>query len=126
MKSILVLVLTVLIIACTTKNKNILPINTMKVVMWQLMQVDEFATFYLSKDSSKNIIAETNVLYKQIFELNKIDGHQFYNSFNWYRNSVSNYKLLLDSLGAYSMRKREERYITPTPPTTPPAVTNEK
>ncbi|CAN5656228.1 hypothetical protein BH10BAC3_BH10BAC3_04640 [soil metagenome] len=97
---------------------GILSINAMKLVMWDMVQVDEFASVYVKKDTIRNLQKETNILYQKVFALHKIDSATFFKSFYYYKKYPDNYKILLDSLNAFASRERENRFylnkITPT------------
>lgn len=96
--------------ACGKKQKKYLDLNKMKVVMWDITQADEFASYYIRKDTTRNLQAATDSLYAKVFALHGITSAQFRNSFDYYRNNPGKYKILLDSLTQYSNRIREERY----------------
>ncbi|TAD83817.1 MAG: DUF4296 domain-containing protein [Bacteroidetes bacterium] len=103
-----------LLFACKAENK-VLPVNAMKVVMWDLLQIDEFATLYLAKDTSLNVLDSSKLLYAKVFAFHKLDQKQFFESLTWYRENVEAFKQLTDSVSAYATRQREERFLAPTP-----------
>jgi dolichyl-phosphate-mannose--protein O-mannosyl transferase len=104
------IVLMVTAAACGKSRKKYLDINKMKVVMWDVTQADEFASYYIRKDTTRNMQAATDSLYASVFALHGITALQFRQSFEHYRNNPGKYKVLLDSLTQYSNRIREERY----------------
>ena len=77
-------------IACSG-NKKPLPVQKMKVV----------------KDSTIVIKKENIALYNKIFDLHKISKDEFYNSYNYYENHPNEMKILLDSISAYGIKKRD-------------------
>ncbi len=89
---------------------GILSINAMKLVMWDMVQVDEFAGVYVKKDSTRNLQKETNILYSKVFALHKTDSAAFFKSFYYYKKHPDDYKVLLDSLNAFANRERENRF----------------
>lgn len=91
-------------------KNGILSVNAMKLVMWDMVQTDEFANIYVRKDSTLNIKKETDTLYQKVFTLHKIDSTRFFKSFDFYKKHPSNYKILMDSLYAYANRERENRF----------------
>jgi hypothetical protein len=112
MQRFLAIVGLLLLMACKTGSK-VLPVDTMKLVIWDLLQVDEFATVYLAKDSSRNILDSSRLLYAKVFAIHKVDQQQFFESLTWYRANVDQFKVLIDSVGVYSARQREERFAAP-------------
>ena len=89
---------------------DILSINEMKQVMWNMIQVDEFAASYIGKDSTLDLKKETGKLYQKVFVLHKIDSAHFFKSFKYYKEHPDDYKILLDSLTAFGIRERENRF----------------
>ena len=105
-----------LAIGCSGKNKyagaDIIPTQKMVTVLWDIMQVDEFATFYLAKDSTKNIKLERIKLYQQVFRLHNISEKEFYASFTYYSGRPDLMKEMYDTLGARSDRERQHGFLT--------------
>jgi hypothetical protein len=91
-------------------KRDILSINNMKLVMWDMIQADEFAPVYIAKDSTRNLKKETKLLYQKVFALHKIDSARFYKSFDYYKAHPEDYKILLDSLSAFANRERDNRF----------------
>ncbi len=91
-------------------KNGILAVNKMKDVMWDIMQVDEFASSYLSKDSSLDLTPESGKLYKKVFGLHNISSSQFYKSFDFYRHHPAYFKTLLDSVTAMGNRERDSSF----------------
>lgn len=89
---------------------DILSVNDMKLVVWDMIRVDEFAASFVVKDSSINLNKKTNELYQKVFVLHKTDSARFFKSFAYYRNHPADYKILLDSLNAFSNREKENRF----------------
>jgi hypothetical protein len=89
---------------------GILSVNEMKKVMWDMVQVDDFASSFIKKDSTLDLTKETNLLYQKVFALHKIDSARFFKSFYFYKQHPADYKLLVDSLNALSIRERENRF----------------
>jgi hypothetical protein len=106
----MVIVLMVTAAACGKSRNKYLDLNKMKVVMWDVTQADEYASYYIKKDTTRNMQAATDSLYAKVFALHGITAVQFRQSFEHYRNNPGRYKVLLDSLTQYSNRIREQRY----------------
>ncbi len=82
----------------------------MKLVLWDMIQMDSFNESFLKqayKDSSDTAAAR---FYAEVFAMHKIKPEDFYKNFEIYKNSPVKMKLLLDSLDAYSERKRMQQY----------------
>ena len=98
---------TVLIISCgTAGNKKILPVNTMKTVMWDMMKADEWFVRTSQKDSLAKKKREDIRVYEQVFAVHRITRKQFYNSYKFYETHPVALKELLDSVDALSGRER--------------------
>ena len=95
-----------ILIACSGHNKP-LPIQKMKVVMWDVVNADEWMKFASIKDSTIAIKKENIALYNKIFALHKITKDEFYSSYNYYENHPNEMKILLDSISAYGIKKRD-------------------
>lgn len=112
-KKYLVVFVVLLIVACQSKvavPKDIISLNDMKLLMWDIAQADAYSTQYVARDSAKNIKAETIKLYQQVFALHKTDKNQFVKSIKYYEANPEKQKILLDSLLQYANRvKSQER-----------------
>ena len=112
-KCLFVLFLSCLAIACggDKPGKNgVLQVNKMKLVMWDIMQVDEYANSFLVKDSSINIPVASGKMYQKVFGLHKVSEKEFYTSFNFYRSHPNYFKILIDSISAYGNRNRDSGF----------------
>ena len=92
-------------------HNGILSVDSMKAVMWDMVQVDEFASVYVKKDTTRNLQKETNILYQKVFALHKTDSSHFFKSFNYYKQHPEQYKVLVDSLAALATRERDNRFF---------------
>ncbi|MEO7312499.1 MAG: DUF4296 domain-containing protein [Chitinophagaceae bacterium] len=108
----LVCLVLIVIISCKSGGVpgNVLPVDEMKVVMWDVLQADEYANYAVTKDSSKNVKQETLRLYSKVFALHKISGDDFGRSYKYYREHPAMEKLLLDSIQVYGNKMREANY----------------
>lgn len=77
----------------------------MKNILWDIMRAQTLAEEIARKDSSIDVIAETDVLSKKVFEIHKTDSSGFNKSYNWYVRHPLVLKLILDSL--YAQKQRE-------------------
>jgi hypothetical protein len=91
-------------------KENIIPVDKMKVVIWQLMKADEVYTRASGKDSTFKIQHKNVQYYQQIFDLNKVDRVQFYKQMDYYSKHPVDFKMVMDSVNEVS--KREKNDIT--------------
>lgn len=113
--------LPVLIIGCMiffgcSRNADVIPIDTMKILVLENQMVEEFYNNYIYKDSTLNRDSARSVAFKQVLQLHKTDSAQFYKSFAYYRSEPERFKVLLDSATSYANRLREERYKAESTP----------
>ncbi len=97
------------VVACKSKEKP-LPVNQMKVIVWDLMKSDEWFNALNVKDSTARIKKENFRLYQQVFLIHGITRERFYKSYEYYEAHPGPMKELLDSVDAYSNREREKLY----------------
>ena len=112
-KCLFVLCLSCFALACggDKPGKNgVLPVNKMKLVMWDIMQVDEYAGTFLVKDSNLNIPVTSGKMYQKVFGLHHVSEQEFSSSFNFYRSHPEYFRILLDSLSAYGNRERDSAF----------------
>jgi hypothetical protein len=114
-KWIIVLGICLIFLACkkTPKDQEILPINTMKLAMWDMMRADEWFTQTTLKDSLNLRKKENIQLYEQVFAIHGTTRKQFYNSYKYYETHPKEFKELMDSIYAY---KEREKAPPPPPP----------
>jgi len=114
MKKLIVIVLCSTIFACTSKVKNDLSINKMKVIVWDMSCADELYNELQARDSLlKNKPNERIKLYNKVFELNKINKEDFYANYQYYLNNPQQLKVLLDSVQAYGQRQKDKSLLAP-------------
>ena len=104
----LYLVICIFVFSCQYKGnqENKIPFDKMKVVLYQLMQADEYYTRTLILDSSVLNDKKNVQFYKQIFEMNKVDKDDFYATLTYFQKRPTEFKALMDS--AYELSKREK------------------
>lgn len=108
MKSALLLVAIILAaVSCT--NNSMIPLNNMKVIVWDMACADELINEKQARDSAhKNLSQERYQFYEQIFAVHKISREQFYKNYQYYQTHIEQYKTLLDSVQAYGTRERNK------------------
>jgi hypothetical protein len=111
-RCLIYIVLIFLVTACTIKDKkipeDIMPVNKMKLIVWDLIQAGAYASSLKEKDTSiKNI----NTAYlAEVLKLHNVNKNDFFKSFNFYQQHPTLNKELFDSVSAYAQRQRTELY----------------
>lgn len=100
------------LIACTTEDKKIpkeiMPVDKMKIVVWDMLQAGNYATTLKEKDTS---IKKINTAYMaEVLKLHNISKDEFFKSFDFYVAHPQLNKELFDSLNAYGQRRRTDLY----------------
>jgi len=104
----LFVILAVFMLSCKHEQKppNAIPLDKMKVVLWQLMQADEYYARASVIDTTLKLEKKNVQLYKQIFALNKVDRAAFYATLTYLQKRPIEFKELMDS--TYALSKREK------------------
>lgn len=111
MRLVLIALFIMMVARCTDKTRvpaDILPKDKMRDIMWDLMQVNEYAQNYLSKDTLKNYKKERTVLYQQVFNLHEINKSEFNKSLDYYMSRPDLTQAIFDTLAARQARHREK------------------
>jgi hypothetical protein len=110
MKHVKILLLASLTLSCgiKKKEKEFIPIDKMKVVVWQLMQADEVYARKVILDSTWKIQRKNVQFYQQIFDFNKVDRVHFYQQLAYLESHPIEFKTLMDSVEALSKREKNE------------------
>jgi hypothetical protein len=102
MKHFYFLLVLILIFTCACKQQGKKPViltrNEMQRVIWDIMQVDEYANTYVSRDSLKNLNKERLELYLKVFRLHHITKDDFNASLKYYSSKPDEMKVIFDSL----------------------------
>ena len=102
-KRLIYLFAIVLLIACNNGTpKNVLPVNTMKVVMFDMLKADEWYARKLVGDTLMLKVKEDIPSYEQVFAVHKLTTKQFFDSYHYYEAHPVAYKELVDSLESYA------------------------
>ena len=89
---------------CSCKSavpKDILPPSKMQAVLWDLMQADEMADYYLPSDSSFKGLSKHVDYYNKVFAMHRVSKDVFTKSLKYYQDHPANLKPVLDSLQHY-------------------------
>jgi hypothetical protein len=104
--SLLFLVICLLALACTSSPKNVLPVNTMKVVMFDMLKADDWYARIIVGDTLMQKVKEDIPLYEQVFAVHKLTKKQFFDSYHYYESHPVAYKELVDSLESYANNQK--------------------
>ena len=101
-------ILTIFIFSCNRKYKKmeVLPFDTIKVVMWDLLNAEEFNNILIIKDSTLKKTKNNLKLYQQVFFMHHLSKEQFYYSYQFYEQHPDQFKTLMDSVSTYGPRQR--------------------
>ncbi|MBS1746482.1 MAG: DUF4296 domain-containing protein [Bacteroidetes bacterium] len=99
-------------IACTdsdtTVPKDVLPVNKMKLIVWDLVQAGAYASTLSEKDTAEKNL---NTAYlTETLKMHQISKKDFFKSFNFYQQHPVLNKQLFDSITAYAQRQRTKMY----------------
>jgi|688.fasta_scaffold00585_53 hypothetical protein len=100
-----------LLFACNSKNNSnkdqqIIPINQMREIVWDMLKADEYYIRISAIDSLDKTQTGNLKLYDQVFKAYGISKKQFYNSYQYYQAHPALFKTLIDSVDALSSRQR--------------------
>ncbi len=98
--------------ACGVKKMpaEVLPINKMKFIMWDMMKMDEYYVRITIRDTLHKLDQEQFRLYEQVFNAYNITKQKFYKSYDYYQSNPVVFKTLLDSIDALSSRQKTIGY----------------
>lgn len=99
-------------LACTSKEKqipsDILPVDKMKLVVWNMTQAGEYALYQKEQDTLLKTL--NTVYFNEVLEMYQVEKSTFIKSFDYYQSHPSLNKMLFDSVSAYSTRQRGRLY----------------
>ena len=125
MRVIIFLCFLVVLSGCSEKPaKGILTKPEMQGMIWDMMQVDEFATGYLYSDTSLVLANERLKLYKDVFRLHKISEKTFADSYRYYSARPDMMKEMFDSLSARGEREKKLLYMPKDTVPVKPVITD--
>ena len=86
--------------------KDILAVDKMQKVVYELMQVDQYLNNLVIKDSLADIKKKRSIYYEQVFKLNNTNRKEFYTSYKYYQQHPDMQKVLFDSISAKAGRRK--------------------
>jgi len=107
MKKLLVLGVFISALSCNSSMpKDILSAKKMQDILWDMMQADEMAEYYSTRDSSFTMVAKHVDYYQRIFEIHKISKERFTKSLKYYKDHPARLKPIFDSLQRFAQRSQ--------------------
>ena len=103
------IILSFILWGCQNKaaKDKLVDMKTMQTVVWQLMQADEYYTSVSVIDSTWKADKKNVEFYQQIFDLNKVDRVEFYNTIDYLQRHPTEFKELIDSVNELSKREKK-------------------
>ncbi|MCX6262913.1 MAG: DUF4296 domain-containing protein [Bacteroidetes bacterium] len=91
-------------------NEQVLSINQMKVIVWDMLKADELYAVQQGKDSTIRIQKKNLTYYETIFAYHKISRTTFYKAFAYYEAHPLQMKELIDTLDQYATREKNRSF----------------
>lgn len=101
MRSLLFISLIILTFGCIQDKKipkDVLPQNEMRKIMWDLIRADAYVSAFVMKDSTKDQMTESAILYEKIFDIHSTTRETFKKSLAFYESRPDLFKAISDSL----------------------------
>ena len=108
----------VIIFGCIRDNKipkGILPQNEMRKVMWDLMRADAYVADFIMKDSTRDKLAESAILYEKVFSIHATTEETFRKSVAFYESRPDLLKTIMDSLRIDEKKVQENTNYSRSP-----------
>ena len=114
---LLIVCMAIVLFACKTKQDNtkVLPINSMKLVLWDILKADEWYIQTTIRVTLHLRINENFLYYEEVYKVHHINKEQFYNSYKFYETHPDKFKILIDSVVAYGDRDKAVEKNIPAP-----------
>ncbi len=114
------LVLFVFTVSCSNRTgipKDILPQDSMKQVMIDVLTASQYSAQYIAKDSLKHDKRKANQqMLEDIFRIHHITKETFKQSLQFYESRPDLNKQIFDSLSAYANRHQKDIYAPASKP----------
>jgi len=100
-------------LSCRNETKTaIIPVDTMKLIMWDMMKADEWFNRKIVQDTNSIRNKEDVKMYEMVFKVHGVTRERYFASYRYYEGRPVSFKRLLDSLDALANRERIKRYET--------------
>jgi hypothetical protein len=111
-KIFLAIIISFFFVRCTPEDKKIpseiLPVDTMKIIVWHLIEAGDYATSLKEKDTT--IKSLDTKYFTEVLKLHHLNKGNFFKSFNFYQTHPYFNNVLFDSINAYASRQRNQIY----------------
>jgi hypothetical protein len=109
LKSLFFFLGTSILLSCTDDKKSyvhseILPSDTVKLVLYELYLADEINASRDEKDTSLQREKETLAYYRKVFEDHRTSYEQFMKSMHYYMEDPKRFNAMTDSLNQYARK----------------------
>lgn len=105
---IIVISVSIFLFACSPKKDRIISINDMKLLVWDMMNAENYYSYMTMSDTNFFKKKKNFELYNQVFIKHDVSKEQFYNSYTYYEKNPDEMKILFDSLDVYGNRMKTE------------------
>lgn len=96
-----------IVLACSSTGKAPIPVDSMKVIVWEMSVADEWFNEVMFKDSVARQQKLNTQLYQKILSSHNISRKGFEEAMRWYEQRPKQYLELMDSAVAYAVRAKE-------------------
>lgn len=93
--------------ACAGSVKAPIPVDSMKVIVWEMSVADEWFNEVMFKDSVARQQKLNTQLYQKILASHRLSRKDFDAAMRWYEARPKQYLELMDSTVAYAVRAKE-------------------
>jgi hypothetical protein len=93
--------------ACGISDKAPIPVDSMKVIVWEMSVADEWFNEVMFKDSVARQQKLNTQLYQKILAAHRLSRKDFDAAMRWYEARPKQYLELMDSTVAFAVRAKE-------------------
>lgn len=87
----------------------------MKFIVWDMLNAGQLGKMGVPRDSSALKLKKSTALYEQVFSIHHVTKEQFYESYQFYEEHPSQFRILFDSVDAYGNRQSASATKIPIP-----------
>jgi len=88
--------------------QKVLPVDTMKVIMFELLSAEELSNMILVKDTLQKGKKLNMQFYQEILTRHHLTKEAYYASYKYFDARPDKMKVLLDSVAAYAERMKQK------------------
>lgn len=102
-----------ILLSCSSKKipAHVLKINDMRLIMWDMMKMDEYYIRKTATDTLHKLDKENFKMYEQVFTSYGINKKIFYDSYAYYEANPTLFKELIDSVETLSTKQKTASYL---------------